>query len=293
MITFDSVTVHYPGAGPPAVRDFSLEVPTGEVTVLLGSSGCGKTTLLRCVNRLVEPTSGTVRIDGAAVGDRDPVALRRSIGYVIQNAGLLPHRTVRDNIGTVPRLTGTRGSGLDERIRHAAELVDLHPELLDRYPRQLSGGQQQRVGVARALAGDPDILLMDEPFGAVDPIVRRDLQDQVGRLQEELGKTVILVTHDVDEAFALGDRVVVLRGGARVAQAGTPEDLMLRPADGFVESFVGGQRRGLQVGTVAGRRVVQDARGRIVGTLDADADADADGAGAAGADADTTPGDRS
>lgn len=268
MIEFERVTKEYPG-GTVAVADFSLIVPSHRSVVLLGSSGSGKTTLLRMVNRMVEPTSGRVLIDGDDVRSADAVRLRRSIGYVLQNGGLLPHRTVADNVATVPLLNGAT-----RRAAHAAAAdllarVGLGPALGRRYPAQLSGGQQQRVGVARALASDPNILLMDEPFGAVDPIVRRDLQDELLRLQADLGKTIVFVTHDVDEAFRLGDEVIVLRRGADIAQRGTPAEIVAKPADEFVHHFIGAYRAGreLRVDEVSGRRIVVDATGSPVGIL--------------------------
>ena len=209
VITFSDVTVQYPGQDAPAVERFSLEAPSGKITVLLGSSGCGKSTLLQCVNQLVAPSSGTVTIDGREVREEKPTQLRRSIGYVLQHSGLLPHRTVADNIATVLRLNGVKKSESRQRALQAAERVGLGPELMSRFPNQLSGGQQQRVAVARALAPDPSILLMDEPFGAVDPIVRRGLQDQLLALQEDLAKTILLVTHDVTEALTLGVRIAL------------------------------------------------------------------------------------
>ena len=222
-ITFDAVTKSYPagkgaGSGSPAVDSFTARIEAGTTTVLLGSSGCGKTTLLRMVNRMVEPSSGRVLIDDEDVATRDAVALRRSIGYVMQNAGLLPHRRVIDNITLVPRLQGADRHDARCRALELMDMLDLDRDLAGRYPHQLSGGQAQRVGVARALAADPEVLLMDEPFGAVDPLVRRDLQREMARIQAELGKTIIFVTHDVDEALALGDEIIVLREGARIAQ---------------------------------------------------------------------------
>jgi osmoprotectant transport system ATP-binding protein len=221
---------------------------------------------------MVDPTAGRILVHGQDVASQDPVKLRRGIGYVMQNAGLLPHRTVLDNVLTVPRLTAT---GLTGRISRAArdhahellELVGLPTALAKRYPSQLSGGQQQRVGVARALAPDPDVLLMDEPFSAVDPVVRADLQAEMLRIQRELSKTVLFVTHDVDEAVLLGDEVLVLREGAHVAQRGSGEDILLRPADDFVRSFAGGARRELHVEDRAGTATVVDASGRVAGTL--------------------------
>ncbi|MGQ7786941.1 ABC transporter ATP-binding protein [Nesterenkonia sp. PF2B19] len=270
MIEFDHVTKTYPD-GTTAVRDFSLTVPSHTTTVLLGSSGCGKTTLLRMVNRMVEPTSGEVRIDGETVSSRPPVQLRRSIGYVMQHSGLMPHRRVVDNIATVPRLNGVSRGAAQERARDLMELVDLAPELARRYPAQLSGGQQQRVGVARALADDPNILLMDEPFGAVDPLVRVELQSQLRRLQVQLRKTIIFVTHDIDEALALGDQIVVLRSGGEVAQIGTPRELVEEPADAFVSRFLGlqdGRRRLHASPRVGGGWTVVDDTGRPVGLIE-------------------------
>lgn len=236
MIEYRGVTKTY--GDEIAVDRFSLTIPTGQLTVLVGSSGSGKTTLLRMVNRMVAPSSGQVLIDGEDVADRDPVMLRRSIGYVLQQGGLLPHRTVLDNIATVPRLLGERRASARNRAIELLELMGLDAELGDRYPAHLSGGQQQRVGVARALAADPDILLMDEPFGAVDPLVRRDLQNQLLELHRRLGKTILFVTHDIDEAFTLGEQVVVLRAGAQIAQQGAPNQIAHHPANEFVAEFI-------------------------------------------------------
>jgi osmoprotectant transport system ATP-binding protein len=245
MITFDQVTKHY--RGPVAAVDrLSLECPTGALTVLVGSSGCGKTTCLRMINRLVTPTSGTVAIDGVDVTTVEPATLRRQIGYVIQQGGLFPHRSVLDNVATVPILLGWGRQRARRRAGELLERVGLGAELGARYPAELSGGQQQRVGVARALAADPPILLMDEPFSAVDPIVRAELQDELIRLQRELAKTIVFVTHDVHEATRLGDRIAVLRERGQLAQVGSPEELLARPADEFVASFLGldrGMRR--------------------------------------------------
>ena len=241
----------------------------GTITVLLGSSGCGKTTLLRMVNRMVEPTGGRILLDGEDVLARDPVGLRRSIGYVMQNAGLLPHRRVIDNITLVPRLIGTDGRRAAERARELMDLLGLAPDLARRYPHQLSGGQAQRVGVARALAADPGLLLMDEPFGAVDPLVRRELQRELIRIQAELAKTILFVTHDVDEALALGDEIILLRDGARIAQRGSGAQLLADPADDFVVRFLGldDADRALHLAEAAGRRVVLDGAGRALGRL--------------------------
>ncbi|MGN6598292.1 MAG: ABC transporter ATP-binding protein, partial [Actinomycetes bacterium] len=233
MITFESVTKRYPD-GTVAVDALDLEAPSGQITVLVGPSGCGKTTSLRMVNRMVEPSEGRILIDGEDTAAANLSQLRRGIGYVIQQAGLFPHRTVADNIATVPRLVGTKRRDARRRATELLELVGLAPELADRYPAQLSGGQQQRVGVARALAADPPIMLMDEPFSAVDPIVREQLQDEFLRLQGELGKTILFVTHDVDEAIKLGDQVAVLRQGGLLAQLAPPAELLARPDDDFV-----------------------------------------------------------
>ena len=255
--------------GTTAVGDFSLVIPSHSTTVLVGSSGCGKTTLLRMVNRMVDPSAGQVLIDDADVATRNPIELRRSIGYVMQHAGLLPHRTVLENVATVLRLNGVDKAKAHQRAREVLQTVGLDAALATRYPGQLSGGQQQRVGVARGLAADPNILLMDEPFGAVDPIVRAELQRELLRLQRELGKTILFVTHDIDEAFQLGDQVVILKRGGEVAQAGTPAEILANPADEFVSSFVGLDRghRTLQVAQKNGRSVVTDATGRAVGVL--------------------------
>jgi osmoprotectant transport system ATP-binding protein len=268
MIEFQRVTKTFPG-GNDAVKDFSLTVPTGSVTVLVGSSGCGKTTLLRMVNRMVDPTSGAVLIDGHDVRDQDPVELRRRIGYVMQSGGLLPHRTVSENIQTVPRLVGTPKAEARARARELMATVGLDAELADRYPSQLSGGQQQRVGVARALAVDPNILLMDEPFGAVDPLVRRDLQAELLDLQQRMSKTVLFVTHDIDEAFLLGDQVVILEDGAHISQQGTPGEIIARPANDFVAHFIGatGSQRVLSPRSEGAVTMLVDSDGRIHGRL--------------------------
>jgi osmoprotectant transport system ATP-binding protein len=241
MIRFDAVTKQFPD-GTTAVDDLSLTAPTGKITVLVGPSGCGKTTSLRMVNRMIEPTRGSITLDGQDTGRMDEADLRRGMGYVIQHAGLFPHRTVLDNIATVPKLLGWDKRRTRERSRELLERVGLAPELGDRYPAQLSGGQQQRVGVARALAADPPVMLMDEPFSAVDPVVRDQLQDEFLRLQGELGKTIIFVTHDIDEAIKLGDQVAVLRVGGRLAQVAEPSYLLAHPADDFVADFVGRDR---------------------------------------------------
>lgn len=270
MITFQDVHVAYPGAKTPAVDKFSLEVPTGQTTVLLGSSGCGKTTLIRCVNRMVQPSSGRIFIDAKDVSQLPPIPLRRSIGYVLQDAGLLPHRSVGFNIGTILRLNGANAAETREAVRKTAEQVGLTTEQLARYPHELSGGQRQRAGVARALAADPNILLMDEPFGAVDPIVRSEMQELMLSLQERLHKTVILVTHDVNEALTLADQVVLLQEGAKIAQVGTPEQIATRPANDFVRNFIGMESKHLNIRHINGRDVVVDQRGTVIGPLERD-----------------------
>ena len=229
--------------GTVAVHELDLEVRRGELVCLVGPSGCGKSTTLKMINRLIEPTTGSIEIDGQDVTHQDPVKLRRGIGYVIQAVGLFPHQRITTNVMTVPLLYGESKSVARERARELLDLVGLDPETYgDRYPHQLSGGQRQRVGVARALAANPPVLLMDEPFGAVDPVVRVRLQDEFLRLQRELGKTVVLVTHDIDEAVRMGDRVAVFATGGRLAQYATPAELLGRPADDFVADFVGSTR---------------------------------------------------
>lgn len=266
MIRFDHVSKRF-DEGTVAVENFDLEVESHHLVVLLGSSGCGKTTLLRMVNRMVDPSEGRVLIDDTDVATVDPVKLRRQIGYVMQSGGLLPHRTVVDNIATVPLLSGASRSAARSRAMDLLERVGLDSSLARRYPTQLSGGQRQRVGVARALAANPDILLMDEPFGAVDPVVRAELQQGLLRIQEDLAKTIVFVTHDVDEAFLLGDEVLVLRRGAQVAQRGRPDEIRLHPVDDFVSSFIGGDRRSLHVERRDESATVVDAGGRLVGRL--------------------------
>jgi osmoprotectant transport system ATP-binding protein len=242
VITFESVTKRYPD-GTVAVDALDLEVPDAKIMVLVGPSGCGKTTSLRMINRLVEPTAGRIMLDGVNVEEVNPSQLRRGIGYVIQQTGLFPHRTIQDNIATVPLLTGTDKRKARERARDLMQLVGLDADVMaKRYPHQLSGGQQQRVGVARALAADPPVLLMDEPFSAVDPIVRASLQDELIRLQAELHKTVVLVTHDVEEAIKVGDLVAVFRPGGHLAQVAPPERLLAAPVDEYVRDFVGFDR---------------------------------------------------
>jgi osmoprotectant transport system ATP-binding protein len=291
VIEFRSVTKEFPD-GTVAVRDFSLVIPSRKITVLVGSSGSGKTTLLRMINRMVDPTSGSVEIDGDDIATLEPVSLRRSIGYVMQNSGLLPHRKVVDNIATVPVLRGVKKGAARLRALELMDTVGLDRSLADRYPAQLSGGQQQRVGVARGLAVDPNILLMDEPFGAVDPLVRAELQHELMRLQHDLDMTVVYVTHDIDEAFLLGDQVVIFKKGGIVAQVGTPAEILARPADEFVASFVGADRgkRALRLIDTPDGRVVVDSDGRAAGVLTDGAGAHNDVAEAATHEAKAIPG---
>jgi osmoprotectant transport system ATP-binding protein len=241
VIRFESVTKTYPD-GTVAVDALDLVAPSGQITVLVGPSGCGKTTSLRMINRMIEPTSGKIWLDDADTGKLPAHELRRQIGYVIQHAGLFPHRTIVDNIATVPYLLGWDKKKARARAQELLERVGLPAHFAKRYPAQLSGGQQQRVGVARALAADPPVMLMDEPFSAVDPVVRDQLQEEFLRLQGELGKTIVFVTHDIDEAIKLGDQVAVLRVGGHLAQLATPAELLNRPVDAFVAGFVGRDR---------------------------------------------------
>jgi len=241
-IVFDRVTKRYPGREQPAVDELSLTVPAGEICVLVGPSGGGKTTALKMVNRLIDPTDGDIRVGGRSIRELDVTTLRRAIGYVIQQTGLFPHMTVADNIATVPRLLRWPKSRIRDRTAVLLDLVGLDHEYGPRYPAELSGGERQRVGLARALAADPRVLLMDEPFGALDPITRGRLQQELLRLHGELHKTIVFVTHDIDEAIAMGDHIAILRPGGRLAQYDTPDEILARPADEFVASFVGADR---------------------------------------------------
>ena len=245
-VAFEHVTKRYPGTDSArlgAVEDLSFEVPAGKICVLVGPSGCGKTTSLKMVNRLIEPTGGRILIDGVDAATQPLTELRRSIGYVIQQVGLFPHQTIGDNVATVPRLLGWSESRRRERVDELLQVIGLDPALhRDRYPAQLSGGERQRVGVARALAADPPVMLMDEPFGAVDPIVRDRLQNEFLRLQANLAKTILFVTHDIDEAIKMGDLIAVLEVGGKLAQFGTPDEILANPASDFVARFVGADR---------------------------------------------------
>jgi len=243
MIEFRQVSKTYPGSSNPVVKDLSFEVLEGEICVLVGPSGCGKTTSMRMVNRLIEITDGEILIDGEPNTSMSGTQLRRKIGYAIQQIGLFPHRTIAYNIGTVPNLLGWDKSRIKDRVNELLELVGLDAdEYRDRYPAELSGGQQQRVGVARALAADPPIMLMDEPFGAVDPITRASLQDEFLRIQENIKKTIVFVTHDIDEAIKMGNKIAILKQGGILAQYDTPENILSRPDSEFVSSFVGADR---------------------------------------------------
>jgi osmoprotectant transport system ATP-binding protein len=242
-LAFQDVTKRYAGQGEPAVDRLSLEVPAGEICVLVGPSGCGKTTAMRMVNRMIDITDGDILLDGSSVQQRKPAELRREIGYAIQQIGLFPHLTIAQNIATVPKLLGWSSTRIRERVDELLALVQLDPaETRDRYPAQLSGGQRQRIGVARALAVDPPLMLMDEPFGAIDPINREKLQNEFLRLQHDIRKTVVFVTHDIDEAIKMGDRIAVLKKGGKLAQYASPAELLMAPADPFVEDFVGSDR---------------------------------------------------
>jgi osmoprotectant transport system ATP-binding protein len=243
MIEFKNVSKVYPGSDTPVVNDLSFEVPEGEICVLVGPSGCGKTTTMRMVNRLIEPTDGEILINGEPNTDMSGTQLRRKIGYAIQQIGLFPHRTIAENIATVPSLLGWDKQRTRARVDELLELVGLDPgDYRNRYPAELSGGQQQRVGVARAMAADPPIMLMDEPFGAVDPITRERLQDEFLNIQQNIKKTIVFVTHDIDEAIKMGDKIAILRQGGFLAQYDSPENILANPNSKFVASFVGNDR---------------------------------------------------
>ena len=271
MITFDAVRKQYPD-GTVAVDDLSLQIEQGEVVVLVGPSGCGKTTSMRMVNRMIEPTSGTLTVDGRDVMQSDPVKLRRNIGYVIQQIGLFPHRTTAENIATVPELLRWDRKRIRERVDELIDTVGLPDGVTDRYPHQLSGGQRQRVGVARALATDPAVMLMDEPFGAVDPIVRGRLQEEFLRLQAEVRKTIVFVTHDVDEAIRMGDRIAIMAQGGVLQQYDTPAAILAAPANAFVEDFLGEERGLKRLSLIPVKEVAADPGPEVtVGTSAAEA----------------------
>jgi osmoprotectant transport system ATP-binding protein len=239
-IRLENLTKMFPGQSEPAVDNLSLDIPEGEIVILVGPSGCGKTTTMKMINRIIEPTSGRILLDGEDVTDVNPDQLRRRIGYVIQQIGLFPHMTIADNIATVPRLLGWDKRRIAERVDELLETVGMEPGMYrHRYPKELSGGQRQRVGVARAMSADPDVMLMDEPFGAIDPITRERLQNEFLRLQEKIKKTIIFVTHDIDEAIKMGDRIAILRDKSQIAQYDTPERILVNPADDFVADFIG------------------------------------------------------
>jgi len=240
MIRLDQLTKHYPGQEAPAVDGIDLAVPQGEIVILVGPSGCGKTTTLEMINRLIEPSSGRIFLEGEDVTHVNPDHLRRRMGYVIQQIGLFPHQTIAQNIATVPRMLGWDDKRVHDRVEELLHLVGLDPaRYRDRYPKEMSGGQRQRVGVARAMAADPPVMLMDEPFGATDPITRERLQNEFLRIQEDIRKTIVFVTHDIDEAIKMGDRIVILAEGSRIAQYDTPEAILTNPASEFVEQFLG------------------------------------------------------
>jgi osmoprotectant transport system ATP-binding protein len=239
-IRLEHLTKRFPGQRTPAVDDLSLEIPEGEIVIFVGPSGCGKTTTMKLINRLIEPTSGRIILDDEDVTRVDADRLRRRIGYVIQQIGLFPHQTIAENIATVPRLLRWDKARIEKRVDELIETVGMDPAVYrDRYPKQLSGGQRQRIGVARAMSADPDVMLMDEPFGAIDPITRDRLQNEFLRIQSEVKKTIVFVTHDIDEAIKMGDRIAILRDGSHVAQYDTPERILVDPADDFVADFIG------------------------------------------------------
>src|SRR5262245_64169467 len=265
-IVFDHVTKRYGNSPRPAVDDLSITIPAGEICVLIGPSGGGKSTAMRMVNRLISITEGDITIDGESIQKLDPVELRRGIGYVIQQIGLFPHMTAEANVATVPRLLGWEKPRTRERVRELLELVGLDPdEHAGRYPAQLSGGQRQRVGLARAMAADPPLMLMDEPFGAIDPITRDRLQNDFLRLHREIRKTVVFVTHDIDEAIKMGDRICILREGGVLAQYDTPEAILAAPADEFVAKFVGADRGLKRLALMRVRDIPREALGSVNG----------------------------
>jgi osmoprotectant transport system ATP-binding protein len=273
MIELHELTKRFPGDDRPAVDSVTMDIPRGEFVVFVGPSGCGKTTTMKMINRLIEPTSGRIVLDGEDVTGVDPDDLRRRIGYVIQQIGLFPHVTIKDNVATVPKLLGWDKDRTRARVDELLDVVGLDPDVYrDRYPKELSGGQRQRVGVARALAADPPVLLMDEPFGAIDPITRTRLQNEFLRLQAELQKTIVFVTHDIDEAIKMGDRIAILKEHSEIAQFDTPETILTDPASGFVEDFVGAGAtlKRLNLTRVRDVPITTDA---LVGSLDEDPDA--------------------
>jgi osmoprotectant transport system ATP-binding protein len=239
MIRLESITKTFPGQEEAAVDGLSLEVPEGEIAVFVGPSGCGKRTTMKMINRIIEPTSGRIFLEGEDVTNVKPDELRRRMGYVIQQIGLFPHMTIADNIATVPKMLGWGKGEISDRTDELLDMVGIDRSYRSRYPKELSGGQRQRIGVARAMAADPPVMLMDEPFGAIDPINRENLQDEFLRLQEEINKTIVFVTHDIDEAIKMGDRIAILRQGGRIAQYDTPEQVLTDPADDFVGEFIG------------------------------------------------------
>ena len=270
-IRLEHLTKRFPGQPHPAVEDLSLEIPEGEIVILVGPSGCGKTTTMKLINRLIEPTSGRIFLDGEDVTRVDPDRLRRRIGYVIQQIGLFPHQTIAQNIATVPRLLNWDKARIARRVDELIEMVGMDPAAYrDRYPKELSGGQRQRIGVARAMSADPDVMLMDEPFGAIDPITRDRLQNEFLRLQSEIKKTIVFVTHDIDEAIKMGDRIAILRDQSRIAQYDTPERILVDPADEFVADFIG---RGASLKRLSLSRVRDIALGDWP-TVDEDTDPD-------------------
>ncbi|CAA9359146.1 MAG: ABC transporter, ATP-binding protein (cluster 13, osmolytes) [uncultured Nocardioidaceae bacterium] len=239
-IRLENLSKQFPGQSEPAVADLSMEIPEGEIVIFVGPSGCGKTTTMKMINRIIEPTGGRIHLDGEDVTKVNPDHLRRRIGYVIQQIGLFPHVTIADNIATVPRLLGWDKKRINDRVDELLETVGMDPATYrNRFPKELSGGQRQRVGVARAMSADPDVMLMDEPFGAIDPITRDRLQNEFLRLQEQIKKTIVFVTHDIDEAIKMGDRIAILRDQSRIAQFDTPERILVDPADDYVANFIG------------------------------------------------------